>query len=128
MVAGDDVGRNQACQQATSNLLRLTFDTFMFYAALQVSRNMLFPYILASLLLLCFTPVTISIPVTGATGGVNRETGERPFRQEFSTFASSGPAFDLFILAFQRFQQANQSDVLSYYQVAGKSTWTCQDS
>ncbi|CAD6586306.1 MAG: hypothetical protein ASARMPREDX12_002329 [Alectoria sarmentosa] len=48
--------------------------------------------------------------------GVNAVTGQRPFRQEFSTFKNSGPAFDLYILSLQQFQQQNQSALLSYYQ------------
>ncbi|KAL8742761.1 MAG: hypothetical protein Q9190_004809 [Brigantiaea leucoxantha] len=60
-----------------------------------------------------------AVAIKGAQGGVNFITGERPSRQEFSTFRSSGPAFDLYILALQRFQQQNQSSPLSYFQVAG---------
>ena len=57
--------------------------------------------------------------ITGPQGGVNQYTGERPFRQEFSSFKRSGPAFDLYILSLHQFQQQSQSSLLSYFQVAG---------
>ena len=62
-----------------------------------------------------------SYAITGVQGSVNGFTGERPVRQEFSTFKNSGPAFDLYILALQQFQQQNQSALVSFFQVAGKS-------
>ena len=76
----------------------------------------------AILLFLCFAQLIQSIAISGALGGVDTATGQRPFRQEFSTFAISGPAFDLYILALQCFQQLNQTNGLSYYQVAGMSS------
>lgn len=60
-----------------------------------------------------------SYAITGVVGGVNQFTGQRPARQDFSTFKNSGPHFDLYILSLQRFQQANQTSLLSYYEVAG---------
>lgn len=57
--------------------------------------------------------------VDGVTTTLNHTAGEQPARLEFSTLSQSGPAFDLFILALQQFQQANQSHELSYYQIAG---------
>lgn len=60
-----------------------------------------------------------SYAITGPTGGVNTNTGERPFRQEISNLQNSGPAWDLYILAFQKFTQTDQAQQLSYYQVAG---------
>lgn len=57
--------------------------------------------------------------VTGATGGVNQNTGERPFRQDIQDFKNSGAAFDLFVLAVQNIQQRGQNDTLSWYQFAG---------
>ncbi|KAL8862767.1 MAG: hypothetical protein Q9178_000709 [Gyalolechia marmorata] len=59
-----------------------------------------------------------AVAITGIQAGVNAYSGERPFRQEFSTFKNSGPAFDLYILALQRFQEADQRALLSYFQVA----------
>lgn len=63
-----------------------------------------------------------AVAITGPQAGVNTATGERPFRLEFSVFKDSGPAFDLFIQAFYYFQQADQADQLSYFQVAGNCT------
>ena len=60
-----------------------------------------------------------SYAITGVPGGVNTVTGQRPFRQEFSTFKNSGPPFDLYILSLQQLQRQNQSALLSFYQVAG---------
>ena len=57
--------------------------------------------------------------ITGPQAGVNAETGERPFRQEFSVFKDSGPAFDLYIQTLYYFMQEDQSSLLSYFQVAG---------
>lgn len=65
-----------------------------------------------------------AVAITGPQGSVNSATGQRPFRQEISTFQNSGPVFDLYILSFQRFVQQNQTNILSYYQVAGKLS-TC---
>ena len=66
-----------------------------------------------------FAATASSYAITGPTGGVDNNTGERPFRQEISNFQNSGPAWDLYILAFQKFTQTDQAQQLSYYQVAG---------
>lgn len=58
--------------------------------------------------------------IRGIQAGVNAYTGERPLRQEFSTFKNTGPAFDLYIQALLRSQQADQRQLLSYYEVAGR--------
>ncbi|MCJ1361156.1 hypothetical protein MMC16_000253 [Acarospora aff. strigata] len=68
---------------------------------------------------LFLTNQTKAVAITGPKGGVNSATGQRPFRQEISSFQNSGPAFDLYILSFQRFVQQNNTNLLSYYQVAG---------
>ena len=82
---------------------------------------MLLKTFLWSIALLAMGDVVSAVAITGALGGVNVATGQRPSRLEISTFQTSGgPAFDLFILAFQRFVQTNENDILSYYQVAGK--------
>lgn len=60
-----------------------------------------------------------SVAINGAQGGVNIASGERPARQELSELTNSGPAFDLYILSLQQFMQQDQSELLSYYQVAG---------
>jgi tyrosinase len=57
--------------------------------------------------------------VTGATGGVNNATGERPTRQDIQVFKDSGAAFDLFVLALQTLQERSQDDKYSWYQFAG---------
>ncbi|RDI89614.1 hypothetical protein Vi05172_g503 [Venturia inaequalis] len=57
--------------------------------------------------------------VTGATGGIGA-SGERPFRLNIVGMAQSGgPAWDLYILATQRFQALDQKERLSYFQIAG---------
>lgn len=71
-------------------------------------------------LLACFlSHGSVAIQVTGAPGGVDPITGQRPFRYEIDTFAKSGPAFDLFILAMQQLQAVNQSDQQSYFAISG---------
>ena len=66
-----------------------------------------------------FAVAANSYAITGPTGGVDITTGQRPFRQEISNFQNSGAAWDLYILAFQKFTQTDQAQQLSYYQVAG---------
>lgn len=66
-----------------------------------------------------FAAATNSYAITGPTGGVDGSTGQRPFRQEIFTLQNSGAAWDLYILAFQKFTQTDQAQQLSYYQVAG---------
>jgi tyrosinase len=63
---------------------------------------------------------TESFAINGISAGVNSITGERPARYDIKEFYMSGPAWDLFVLALREFQQVNQDDPLSYYQVAGK--------
>ncbi|KAL9630868.1 MAG: hypothetical protein Q9164_006201 [Protoblastenia rupestris] len=77
------------------------------------------------LFIFCLAHTSHSIAINGATGGVDPSTGQRPFRQEFSTFATSGPAFDLYILSLQQFQQDDQPELLSYFQVSGESLSLC---
>ena len=74
---------------------------------------------------LCFLIASFSLrlvhsfAVDGVATILNHTTGGPPVRLELSTLSQSGPAFDLFILALQQIQQANQSHELSYYQIAG---------
>ena len=75
--------------------------------------------LLSILIALYLASFASSYAITGVPGGVNTITGQRPFRQEFSTFKHSGPPFDLYILSLQHLQQHNQSALLSFYQVAG---------
>ncbi|KAI7978310.1 hypothetical protein EIK77_001253 [Talaromyces pinophilus] len=57
--------------------------------------------------------------ITGLSGGVNNDTGERPARLDLRDLQSSGAAFDLYIQALAQFQADDQSDLVSYYEVAG---------
>ena len=61
------------------------------------------------------------VAIKGIQTGVDPRSGRRPFRQEFSIFKNSGPAFDLYIQALLRFYERDQTALLSYFQVAG--TW-----
>lgn len=74
---------------------------------------------------LCFITLAAkgsAVAITGPQAGVNAATGERPFRQEFSVFKDSGPAFDLYIQALYYFTQEDQSNLLSYFQICGNCT------
>ena len=71
-----------------------------------------------------FVATSNSYAITGPTGGVNTNTGQRPFRQDITTFQSSGAAWDLYILAFQNFTKTDQTKLLSYYQVSGTKPFT----
>ncbi|KIX98768.1 uncharacterized protein Z520_05229 [Fonsecaea multimorphosa CBS 102226] len=71
------------------------------------------------LFFLSLSDCLIAFQITGALGGVNSTTGARPLRYEIHDFANSGPAFDLFILALIELQEVDQSEELSYFQVAG---------
>ncbi|EED13327.1 tyrosinase [Talaromyces stipitatus ATCC 10500] len=57
--------------------------------------------------------------ITGISGGVNYDTGERPARRDLRDLQSSGAAFDLYIQALAQFQSDDQSDFVSYYEIAG---------
>ena len=70
-------------------------------------------------LLLRFSVPIGAIAIEGAQGGVNAATGERPFRQDIATFQTSGAAWDLYILSLSQFTQVEQSNPLSYFQIAG---------
>lgn len=58
--------------------------------------------------------------ITGVHTGVNAQSGARPFRQNLKDFEAAGPAFDLYIQALLQFQNDDQGDLLSWYEVAGK--------
>lgn len=57
--------------------------------------------------------------ITGCHEGVDVLTGERPARQEFDEFERAGPAFDLYIQCQAQLMATDQSDISSYYQIAG---------
>jgi hypothetical protein len=64
-----------------------------------------------------------AIVITGISAGVNNITGERPFRRDINELYMSGPAWDLFALSLSAFQQMNQDDPLSYYQISGETRY-----
>lgn len=73
----------------------------------------------ALLLLELLSPTTASIAITGASGGVNISSGQRPARLEIGQFQASGVVWDLYILALAELQQVDIANPLSYYQIAG---------
>ena len=81
---------------------------------------------IASILVTLVTFLVIHLQPSSAvviTSGVPGRliNGSFPVRLEMTAFEKSGPAFDLFVLAFRAFQQTDQSNIRSYYQVAGKT-------
>lgn len=75
--------------------------------------------IISAVIAICLVSFGKTYAIIGPRDGVNQVTGERPIRQDLSTFKNSGPTFDLYILSLEQFQQQDQSTLLSYYQVAG---------
>lgn len=65
------------------------------------------------------TKSAVGYAITGVSGGVNSATGQRPARLDMRDLQSAGPAFDLFVQALSQFQSDDQSDLISYYEVAG---------
>lgn len=66
------------------------------------------------------------IIITGAADeGGDDYAHSYPTRREINEFSQSGPPFDLFILALQVLQARNQSEPLSYFQIAGKCNILC---
>lgn len=63
--------------------------------------------------------LALAFKTTGAGGGATSRPGNSSLRTEINDFATSGPAFDLYILALQRLQDTDQTDQLSYFQVSG---------
>ena len=64
---------------------------------------------------------SLAFEITGASGGTDPGSGELPSRYEISSFSQSGPPWDLFVLSLYEMQRTNQSDPLSYFQIAGKA-------
>ncbi|EEP82835.1 predicted protein [Uncinocarpus reesii 1704] len=60
---------------------------------------------------------TYAYDITGVQTGV-KPSGERPARQDLIDFQNSGPAFDLYVQALQRFQ-VSQTDMLGFFEIAG---------
>lgn len=57
--------------------------------------------------------------ISPLTVGINNTNGARPFRKDVSEL--QGAELDLYLLAMQEIQQANQREKLSWFQIAGKS-------
>ena len=72
-----------------------------------------------------FSIVTHAYVIRGISAGVNPTTGERPARRDLREFQTSGPAFDLYIQALDRFQKTDQTDLLSWYEIAGRFMHHC---
>ncbi|KAL0764557.1 hypothetical protein CaCOL14_012858 [Colletotrichum acutatum] len=59
-------------------------------------------------------------PVVGVTSGVNLRTGEMPIRRDINViYEEAGPQWDLYVGALTAMQDANETDPISYFQVAG---------
>ncbi|KAM0286759.1 hypothetical protein ACHAQH_000779 [Verticillium albo-atrum] len=59
-------------------------------------------------------------PIVGARSGINSLTGETPARRNISAlYQESGPQWDLYVGALTAMQEANETDPLSYFQIAG---------
>ncbi|KAF2101347.1 Di-copper centre-containing protein [Rhizodiscina lignyota] len=59
------------------------------------------------------------VTISGERTGFNSNSGEWPPRLEFAILESSGPAFDLYLQCQHQFMTKNESDTLSFYQIAG---------
>jgi tyrosinase len=80
-----------------------------------------FLFVLSTLAILSISGLFAdAFAITGVTGGVIAN-GPRPARRDIVEFQRNGGAgWDLYILSLQKMQAANQSDPLSYYQIAGE--------
>ncbi|KAK1502932.1 hypothetical protein CTAM01_04921 [Colletotrichum tamarilloi] len=59
-------------------------------------------------------------PIVGVRSGINMRTGEMPIRRNINTIhEEAGPQWDLYIRALMAMQDANETDPISYFQVAG---------
>ena len=69
--------------------------------------------------LLCSTAFAQDQPIITKplTGGVNAQTGERPLRLDINKL--TGPKLDLYLLALREIQDIEQTNKLSWYQLAG---------
>ena len=72
------------------------------------------------LLVVCWASSAAAFAITGIQAGVDARTGFRPLRYDISELQKSGEAWDLYILALQKYSQTNQSDPMSNYQVSGE--------
>lgn len=83
---------------------------------------MLFLRFLATTVLITFFSIHVvdaAVQVTGATSGYDKDFESRPLRLEINEFKHSGASWDLYVQALKRFQDADYTDPLSYFQIAG---------
>lgn len=60
-----------------------------------------------------------ALVINGATGGLSTTDGSRPYRYDIDLFYNSGPAWDLYILSLSSIQNLSQSELTSYFSIAG---------
>lgn len=60
-----------------------------------------------------------ALVITGATGGLNTTQNSRPYRYDIELFYNSGPQWDLYILSLSSIQNLSQSELTSYFSIAG---------
>lgn len=58
--------------------------------------------------------------ISGATSGIDKNTGARPFRLPIEELQASGPAWDLYVQAMQYWQSIDQTNMFSWYGIAGE--------
>lgn len=78
--------------------------------------------VLVCLQIIIFSLATLgraAVHIPGVSAGINKESGERPIRQDIRKFQDAGAAFDLYVLALKQFQDDAHDNVASFYQVAG---------
>ncbi|PQE08166.1 hypothetical protein CJF31_00008268 [Rutstroemia sp. NJR-2017a BVV2] len=64
-------------------------------------------------------------PINGLTTGVNPTTKARPLRVNILDLENDIPKFSLYIQALAAMQTMDESNVLSYFQIAGRSSIDC---
>ncbi|KAM0331684.1 hypothetical protein ACHAQA_003363 [Verticillium albo-atrum] len=75
---------------------------------------------LCALATLPWVEARTNYPVVGARSGINSLTGETPARRNISAlYQEGGPQWDLYVGALTAMQEANETDPLSYFQIAG---------
>jgi len=57
--------------------------------------------------------------ITGASSGIDSSTGARPFRLPLEELEQSGAQWDLYVQALQFWQSLDQTNMFSWYQIAG---------
>ncbi|TDZ36414.1 Polyphenol oxidase 1 [Colletotrichum spinosum] len=73
-----------------------------------------------ALLAVPWTAAAQDIPILGPRVGLDLQTGQVPMRRDINDlYDESGPQWDLYIGALTAMQDANETDVTSYFQIAG---------